>query len=206
MTKAYKKYNFTAQMDEEIRRAYIERPASGAIPGVVDLSGKWSIPTWTIKRRAADLGLARAKKAIWSEQELALLEAYAHLPCAAISRKLAARWFFRTPHAVKLKLKRLKIRRSPDVDFYNVTGLADCFGVDSSVVLRWIRSGLLPVETLLTRSDGQQRRLIREGDVREFVCNNPMKFDIRKVDQLWFMDLITSGKTGFGSIEKAIRE
>lgn len=204
MTKIYRKYQFTAQMDEAIRRAYIERPAEGAIPGVKDLSDRWRIPTWTIKRRAGELGLTRMKNAVWSVHEIEMLEKLAHLPCAVISRKFAAQFFFRSATSIKLKIKRLKIRRSPSSDVYNVTSLADCFGVDSSTVLRWIREGILKAEVLQTRADGQETRLIRERDVLAFIVENPMQFDIRKVDQIWFVDLLSDGKIG-NSIQQAIK-
>jgi hypothetical protein len=35
--------------------------------------------------------------------------------------------------------------------------------------------------------------LIRESDVRRFILEHPTEIDLRKVDQLWFLDLITNG-------------
>jgi hypothetical protein len=35
--------------------------------------------------------------------------------------------------------------------------------------------------------------LIREKDVRRFILQHPTEIDLRKVDQLWFLDLITNG-------------
>jgi hypothetical protein len=35
--------------------------------------------------------------------------------------------------------------------------------------------------------------LIREKDVRRFILERPTDIDLRKVDQLWFLDLITNG-------------
>ena len=37
--------------------------------------------------------------------------------------------------------------------------------------------------------------LIREKDVRRFILPHPTEIDLRKVDQLWFLDLITK-RTG----------
>lgn len=36
--------------------------------------------------------------------------------------------------------------------------------------------------------------LIHESDVYKFILARPLEFDIRKVDQLWFLDLVTEGK------------
>ena len=35
--------------------------------------------------------------------------------------------------------------------------------------------------------------LIQEKDVRRFILEHPTEIDLRKVDQLWFIDLITNG-------------
>ena len=37
--------------------------------------------------------------------------------------------------------------------------------------------------------------MIYPEDVRRFVVSNPIAFDLRKVDQLWFMDLLTNRNT-----------
>jgi hypothetical protein len=35
--------------------------------------------------------------------------------------------------------------------------------------------------------------LIREKDVRRFILEHPTEIDLRKVDRLWFLDLLTNG-------------
>jgi len=35
--------------------------------------------------------------------------------------------------------------------------------------------------------------LILEKDVRRFILEHPTEIDLRKVDQLWFLDLVTNG-------------
>lgn len=44
--------------------------------------------------------------------------------------------------------------------------------------------------------NGGDTYAIHEDWVHDFVIKNPMEFDIRKVDQLWFMDIVTKGKIG----------
>jgi len=36
-------------------------------------------------------------------------------------------------------------------------------------------------------------QLIQEKDVRRFIFEHPTDIDLRKVDQSWFLDLITNG-------------
>ncbi len=51
-------------------------------------------------------------------------------------------------------------------------------------------------ESERTPQQGGDVYLIHESAVRRFIIENPMGFDLRKVDQLWFLDLITNGKIG----------
>lgn len=198
------KYEFTTMMDEAIRRAYRERPTNGAIPGVRSLSEKWDIPTWTIKRRAGKLGLTREKNAVWTEKEIELLEQYAHLPPSVIEKKFLANWFFRSAAAIKIKLLRFEVRRDAQSGDYTPTTLGMCFGTDQKVIVRWINLGLLKATVILDRADGQKRRIVKEADIIEFIRKNPMTFDIRKVDQMWFVDLLLGGKVGY-TVEKAVK-
>ena len=93
-----------------------------------------------------------------------------------------------------MKLKRMRFKCDPS--FYSGQGLAQALGIDSHVVTRWIKSGHLKVQFRGTgRGEGQggDIYLIREKDVRRFILEYPTEIDLRKVDQLWFLDLITNG-------------
>ena len=74
-------------------------------------------------------------------------------------------------------------------------GLAQLMGVDSHIVARWIRTGALraqPRGTLRTPQQGGDSYVIRPADVRRFIVTNPIGFDLRKVEPLWFIDLLTN--------------
>jgi hypothetical protein len=90
-----------------------------------------------------------------------------------------------------LKIKRNRFKQNPE--HYTARGLASAFGIDSHAVARWIREGKLkgqPRQTERTEVQGGDMWMIHERDVRKFVKENPLGFDIRKVDQLWFMELV----------------
>jgi len=70
------------------------------------------------------------------------------------------------------------------VSSYSANGLARALGTDNHTVARWIRAGHLK---------GPDIYLIHEKDVRRFILGHPTDIDLRKVDQLWFLDLITNG-------------
>lgn len=190
-----KLYNFTPAMDEAIRRAYQERAEkrSSPIPGLTQLAEKWNIPTHKIKKRAIDIGVARSKDRPWSDRELKMLHQLAWLKPGAISMRFYRAGFKRSSCAIKVKLRRIKARRE-NTDYYTAIGLSECFGVDVHTIVRWIRLAMLKAERQDPRIGEKSPWMIHEKHVREFIFRNPMEFDIRKVDQLWFMDLVTNGK------------
>lgn len=121
----------------------------------------------------------------------------AHLCDKRIALKLRQAGFRRSATAVHLKLKRTKLRQN--TPYYSATGLAGLFGCDAHLVMRWIKSGYLkskPKGTKRTDAQGGDIHLIHHRDVRRFVVEHPLEFDIRKVDQLWFVDLLTNNAAG----------
>ncbi len=75
-------------------------------------------------------------------------------------------------------------------------GLAPARGIDPHAVTRWINAGhRRPVLVEPRRGNWQNGDiyLIRERDVRRFVLEHPSDIDLRKLDQLWFRDIITNG-------------
>jgi hypothetical protein len=152
------------------------------------------MPHWALTKRARELGLARTKELPWSEAELGILARYAWMSDERIRLKLKAAGYPRTVTAIHLKLKRMRFKH--DGSFYSANGLAQALGIDSHAVTRWIKSGHLKATLRGTARTEQQNRdiyLIHEKDVRCFILEHPTDVDLRKVDQLWFLDLITNG-------------
>ena len=190
----HRKYAFTAQIDQRIREIYFSHPNAKTRLGIRQLAEQVGIPHWTLKKRARELGLARTKEKPWSEPELAILARYAWMSDERIRLKLKAAGYARTVTGVHLKLKRMRFKCAPS--FYSGKGLAQALGIDSHVVTRWIKSGHLRAQLRGTARGEQQGGdiyLIREKDVRRFILEHPTEIDLRKVDQLWFLDLITNG-------------
>jgi len=108
--------------------------------------------------------------------------------------KLKAAGYSRTVTGIHLKLKRMGFKH--DGSFYSARGLAQALGIDSHAVTRWIRRGHLKAKLRGTARTVEQNGdiyLIHEKDVRRFIFAHPSDIDLRKVDQLWFLDLITNG-------------
>jgi hypothetical protein len=191
------KYIFNERMDECIKRAYTERldKRSSAIPGLKQLATDWNIPHYALKRRADALNLTHTKSPKWKEEELAIITKFAWMPTCTIVKKLQNQGFKRSANAVKLKLQRQEISRIPETDQYTARGVAECFGIDNHTVISWIDKGWLKADLLRVDNKKQRFFTITEKQIKEFIFNHPMAFSLRKVDQLWFMDLITEGKS-----------
>src|SRR5664280_3695079 len=189
-----RKYIFTDQIDQLVREIYLNAPGAKTRPGIRLLAKKVGMPHWALKKRARELGLARTKELPWSERELEVLARYAWMSDERIRLKLKAAGYVRTVTAVHLKLKRMRFKH--DGSFYSANGLAQVLGIDSHAVARWIKSGHLKAKRRGTARTEQQNGdiyLIHEKDVRRFILEYPTDIDLRKVDQLWFLDLITNG-------------
>lgn len=108
-----------------------------------------------------------------------------------ISLKLQAAGYTRTVTGIYLKLKRVKFKRP--ASFYSAYSLAQALGIDSHAVTRWIKSRHLKAKFRGTARTPQQNGdsyLIQEKDVRPFILKHPADIDLRKVDQLWFLDYV----------------
>jgi hypothetical protein len=186
-----RKYLANERIDEALRRIYAEHPDSRTHLGVTDFARRIGWPKWAMLKRGRQLGLARTKEKPWSDEELLIVERFAYLTDERIRLKLKAAGYTRTSCGIHLKIKRSRFKQNPE--HYTARGLASAFGIDSHAVTRWIREGKLkgqPRQTERTEVQGGDMWMIHERDVRKFVKENPLGFDIRKVDQLWFMELV----------------
>jgi hypothetical protein len=189
-----RKYVFTDQIDRLIRESYHNRQNERKRFNVRALAKKAGMPHWALKKRARELGLARTKELPWSEAELGILARYAWMSDERIRLKLKAAGYSRTVTGIHLKLKRMRFKH--DGSFYSAYSLAQALGIDPHAVTRWIKSGHLKARFRGTARGPQQNGdsyLIQEKDVRRFILEHPTEIDLRKVDQLWFLDLITNG-------------
>ena len=189
-----RKYTFTDQIDQLIREVYLRRPDSKTRPGIRVLAKRVGIPHWALKKRARELGLARTKELPWSEPELEILARFAWMCDERLRLKLKTAGYARTATAIHLKLKRMAFKNG--AGFYSANSLAQALGIDPHAVTRWINAGRLKA-TLRGTARGERQNgdiyLIREKDIRRFVLEHPCDIDLRKVDQLWFLDMLTNG-------------
>lgn len=178
-----KKWFWTEAMDALLRRMY--DPA--VIGRAQEIAQGLRMPRWAVNRRGVALGLRRPKDGPWTAQEEAYLEGnFHHVSVKALARKLG-----RSPTAMKLKAKRLGLRKYDES--YTACSLSEALGVDPHC------DGPHPLghklrashrRTERTAPQGGDSWLITDGSVVDFLREHPYDIDLRKVDTLWFMDLI----------------
>ena len=199
MTSKKRLYHFTPEIDDKLRAIYAQRRSrsSDDLQGLPDLIAETQFPDWALKKRAQELGLTRIKESAWSEQENAIVRKWAHLVPDRIALKLKEAGFTRTPTACNIHRKRLVLNMF-NHGHYSANAIAHGFGIDQHAVVMWIREGKLQAERKgtkrITNKQGGDAYLVSRAAVRAFVFANPMSFDLGKVDQLWFMHVVSDGQ------------
>lgn len=174
-------------IDAQIRRVY-EARTSRTMPELQVLARRIKWPDYAVRKRASQLGLSGTREPAWTEKETQIVERLAWMCNRKIVERLRAAGFHRTETGVALKRKRL--RAGANLPYFTARGLGECLGEDSHKVARWIERGWLPAK----KSERKEAWLIHENDVYRFLLEYPMEYELRKVDQLWFLDAITQGK------------
>ena len=203
-----KKYVWTLERDQVLRERY-DPKTRGAIAALAAAIG-W--PAWVLKKRAATLGLTRSMdRRDWTPEEEAFLWEHGGTRTTHwIAKRLG-----RSETSVVLKFKRLQISRRVK-DGYTLRELVLCFGTDHKVIERWVREGkLVSIKRGRPPANGHTPDIRRRGtdrprdawavsdaDILRFITTHPMAFRLDKVDQVWFMDLVTSG----GRLRKALAD
>ena len=164
---------------------------------VKKLARRLSRPYWWVKKRASVLGVARPvmagnKELEWSMAELDLLRKHSHKGPDVIARKFREHGFMRTATAISVKRKRLALC-TVDHDHFTASQLAAEFGVDVKTITRWIDRGWLKATrrgTCRTAQQGGDMWWIKRLHVKKFVVESVGVIDIRKVNKVWFVDLL----------------
>jgi hypothetical protein len=175
-------FTFDATKDAYLREHYRPGTEKRCAKRIAEL---WGYPTWAIQGRVRRLGLARegyrGGSRPWTAEESALVEKYA----AIRHPRWIARLVNRSLTAVVVKIKRLGLSLRPDG--YNALQVAEGFGECRDTVERWLKKGWL--RTRNVPSPGQSYAFT-EDEIRAFISEHRDAFELRKVDQMWFLDLL----------------
>lgn len=181
-------YESTDALDAEITRIYREGIKRGQMQRFAEQHRR---PAWWIKIRAAKLGVStpRVRPLDWSKEELDIVEANAHRCSATIARRLRSAGYQRTIVAISVIISRRQFDRT-DPNRWSANHLATLFGVDPSVVRRWIERHALPAK----RAPGiGTAQIIERAQLKRWLADKAQLIDLRRVDKYWFFDLVFGG-------------
>lgn len=189
-------WHSSPDLDRQIAACYYAGTERGEIKR---FSARIDRPYWWVKKRAAEMGVSSPalvdnKEPAWSEQEIELLSKHAHKRVDVIARIFRSKGLRRTATAIGVKRKRLHCD-TVDIDHYTATRLAGEFGIDPHVVTRWIEKGWLEAVkrgTDRTEQQGGDMYWIKRKAVRSFIVESVGVIDIRKVNKVWFVDLLVN--------------
>lgn len=184
----------TPEIDEAIRQLHTTTPKKGDVKRLAERLGR---PVYWVSKRARELGLVtpRFREAPWSQAELDILDDTAELTPHAARLRLKRAGFERSVTAVVVKRKRVGLRVQPDGS-YSAREAAHLLGYEESVLARWIRLGRIKASTAgADRSDGRTTAWrITPRVLREFIVNNPMAVQLRRIPaahQPWLIELLS---------------
>ena len=154
-------------------------------------------------RRAAELGLIRIRERYrWSDNELSVVEAFAHCALETIQRKLVGispKGCKRTRAAIAGQIHSMQFRSN--LDGLNHTELAKALGVSPYLIHQWREQGLI-TGTRLPSIDQHHKDNRKEDaspwfyhnvDTFVFLLTHGRMYDLRRVNQQWYVDTMIYG-------------
>lgn len=201
VTASNKKYHLTPEIEARLREIYQfrfnskERPND--LPGPKEYARQLGFPEFVTTKWAQELGLAHTKEPFWSEAELELLQKHGYKTPTVIARIFRENGFKRTPTSILLMRRRRMVHQASP--YFSMNAISRLFNTDSHVVKSWIAKGWMKFTMKGTeRSNGTKQNgdthLVHKDWIYEFIVNHPDVFDIKKVDQLWFLHIVTKGE------------
>ena len=191
------RWRTTEEIDALIRAAWLDPDKGYALRAAAQVGR----PKWWCCKRAIAMGLAQPslRQPDWTVREDELLASLAHLSPDTIARKLKASGYTRSPTAVTVRLKRLRVSRRQaklDEGLMSANQLAGVMGVDLKTVLRWIERETLPAVRRQATDDEDSRGNyeIATPRLRSWLAGRAALVDLRKVDKYWFFDLVFETK------------
>lgn len=183
-------------LDETIKERWPLLKGRGA---VAKLSEELDIPRWQLSQTAARLGLTipHKKEPPWTAVEEALLRKVPLHSPRHCSRIFAEHGYQRTPTAIIIHSKRLRLSRraTKALEGFSGTAAARLLGVDNKTTTQWCIAGELKASRRQDKRLPQQGGaswLIKREDLRQFVLDNLGRIDFRKVDKFALVDLLVN--------------
>lgn len=179
-------------------RELINALYDGTTARITLLERELRVPRNVVHHWACEMGLARNKRDMeWSAEDIAYLQQnYSKKSLNAISKHLK-----RSEQAIRYKAYKLSIS---SYNHYTATDLKIAFGCRYERIQMWVSKGWLKgfrKEKDAYRGDPWQ---FTEKAIRDFIIRHPSEIDQRRVDWLWFIDILAGGD-GLGRLDDVYR-
>jgi hypothetical protein len=185
------RYKWTPAMDKMITSIFYDRheKRTSKLPSYSQYALQLGRTKSAVIQRKRALGLIVEKKGpLWSKEELRLLKRCSWMTANMAHRRLTNEGFKRSLAAVMLKLKRLRLSRR-NREWLTARDLAEGLGIDSHKVAEWVKRGLITAKR--REIEGTLIEYVFFPDrVRTFLLQHSSEIDLRKVDQVFFFDII----------------
>ena len=183
-------YRWTEEQDTLVRRTYAVGTKKELQAALNYATGALGRSRSTISRRAVFLGCGLlTRRTLWAPHEIDLLERRAGVwSVNELCRRLK-----RSPCAVMGKISRMGISRSL-ASGYSQRELSMLLGSSERAVRRHIQEGTIAVR------NGR----ISEHSVCAFLHQHPEAYSLKRVDELWFKDMLFAGARCF--VHKVYKE
>ncbi|MBM3774839.1 MAG: hypothetical protein FJW37_06690 [Acidobacteria bacterium] len=182
------KYAFTAELVDDLRRAYDRRNRRHLSRSLDRLVRRTGWPRHAFTAEARRRGWSTQERRPWTERELRYLREHAAgAPLPAIARKLR-----RPVESVRSKADQLALARRVG-DGYTISDLQTVFGVTSEKVRLWLGRGLFGAV-----HEGRHATWVTSRHVIRFLRKHPSEYDLRRVDQAWYKGMLLGELAGYG--------
>lgn len=191
---------WTEAEDEELRKGWADVTRRVKGHNADWLAHKLRVSTPQLRHRASVLNLRQCqqKTALWSDEEIELLDRYLHQTPRRIRYHLERKGFHRTESAIIVQRYRKLGGLALASGSYSCTQLAECLGVSPTKVMRWIRLEWLkatPRGDSLNQWGGPgDRWMISPKAVRTFITDHPELIAPFSGSLVWLVDLLTNRK------------
>ena len=188
---------WTEDEDARIRREWPQVAARVKGHTANRLAQRLRVSEGQLRHRVSVLGLRRfyRRELPWSDEEIDLLDRWAHLPPPSIRHRLAKRGYQRSEAAIAVARHRQLGGLRNATTAYSATQLGQILGTSQMPVIGWIRKGWLKAtprgDTVADHGGPGDRWMIYPRDVRKFIADNPALVG-PNVNLVWLIDLLAN--------------
>jgi hypothetical protein len=174
-----KKYFWTPDLDDRLRRIYAEHSHNYRAlgPAITSLAKLMHCPRYIVFNRAGQLRIRVSRAKRWTRAEVQFLREHAGVSSLDFIMKTLKRGYV----SVTSKIEELQLSRRV-TEGYSRADLAEVLSVSAKLISKWISRGWMRP---LPDTDR-----IPEEQVRKFIRTHPEQYSLKRVDEAWFKGML----------------